>query len=380
VLSDGPVSGENLLNGVWLNPGMAEPQATDFLTAGRCDPNNQAYPGLYDMPMPQGFLDLFENYLKVSQTVPRYHTDDCTQPFSEYYQQAQTPYWASRDEADPTVMYITADVVERCEKFFPSDVEYYQDQIRDDNVLVGDVFWVSQDDRFSEADNAIHIEASPHLDSAATKTPNGDPVSFYHRYSTLQDQNSDGREPLPTAWAFRYLGAGLADIGTNIRVWKGSTLYADIIDLERRGNNWYLPDELVASNCHAYTYYAWDEEEMVTVSWGWPGPGSGTVPNYLPLATQEVPVEQFNLPSAYGWVLFVWPASNYDPDFTSATPPDYFQTWMGVRYNAYGAWSAARNAWVKGNFNCFSDQILPTLGTDYDYVDGEGYLTSPPVP
>jgi hypothetical protein len=27
--------------------------------------------------------------------------------------------------------------------------------------FVGDVFWVSQDDRISEAANAIHIEASP---------------------------------------------------------------------------------------------------------------------------------------------------------------------------------------------------------------------------
>jgi hypothetical protein len=172
-------------------------------------------------------------------------------------------------------------------------------------------------------------------------------------------------------------------MGTDIRLWKGSTLFADTTDLERAGP-WYLPDELIASDCHAYTYYAWDEDEMVTTVVSWPvpsNPNARVAPNLLPLATQEVPVDQFDTPGAYGWMLFVWPASNYYQNNQAVPdPPDYFQTWMGVKYNAYGAWSAARNAWVAANFNCFSDQILPDLGTDYDYVDADGYVTSPPVP
>lgn len=387
VLPDGPVSAENLLNGWWINPGMEIPQATNSLAAGRCDPDNDSYPGLYATPIPQAFLDLFENFLQASQTTVRLHSDDCVQPYGDPYQPAPTPHWILRDETDPTWMYITADVVERCAKLDPSEEGYYQDQIRGDNVLAGDVFWVSEDDRFSEAGNAIHIEASPHLDSVATTAPTGAPVSFYHRFSNLQGQGSDGREPLPTAWAFRYLGAGMPEIGTDIRVWKGSTLSADTVDLDRLGDLWYEPDELVASNCLAYTYYAWDEDEMVVFVPTWPlgqfGPHPPPQPvlNHLPLDTQEVPVDQFNLPGAYGWMLFVWPASNYDQAGPGpSNSPDYYQTWMGVKYNAYGAWSAARNAWVKGNFNCFSDQVLPGLGTDYEYVDADGYVSSPPVP
>ncbi len=72
----------------------------------------------------------------------------------------------------------------------------------------------------------------------------------------------------------------------------------------------------MASNCHAYTYYAWDEDEMVTtvasVPWSQPGGGS-VIPNLIPLETQEVPVDEFNTPGAFGWMLFVWPASNYPP-------------------------------------------------------------------
>ena len=381
VRPNGPVSAANgPLNGWWIDPGMDEPEATNAMAAGRCDPDNEAYPGLYQTPIPPAFLELFEGYLQMSQTVPRYHTDDCTQPYGELYEPVPNPSWIERDDTDPTWMYVTADVVERCAKLDPEEPEYYQDQLRDDNVLVGDVFWVSEDDRFSEAGNAIHIEASPHLDSVATTAPTGAPVSFYHRYSILQGQDSDLREPLPTAWSFRYLGAGVPEIGTDIRVWKGSTLSPDTTDVERTGEFWYAPDELIASNCQAYTYYAWDEDETVTLVSSPPPPWEAVL-NHLPLDTQEVSVDQFNVPAAYGWMLFVWPASNYDlqhPVFPD--PPDYFQTWMGVKYNAYGAWSAARNAWVAGNFNCFSDQLLPELGTDYNYVDADGYVTSPPVP
>jgi len=387
VLADGPVSGANMLNGWWINPGMEYPQATNSLAAGRCDPDNDSYPGLYVTPIPQAFLDLFEGYLKVSQTTLRLHSDDCDPPYGDPYHPAPTPDWILRDDTDPTWMYVTADVVERCAKLVPSEQGYYEDQIRGDNVLAGDVFWVSEDDRFSEAGNAIHIEASSHLDRVATTAPTGAPVSFYHRYSNLQGQGSDGREPLPTAWAFRYLGAGMPEIGTEIRVWKGSTLSADTVDLERVGDLWVQPDELVASNCMAYTYYAWDEDEMVVFSPTWPlghfGPMPPPLPvlNLLPLDTQEVSVDQFNLPGAFGWMLFVWPASNYDQNQPGLpAPPDSYQTWMGVKYDAYGTWSAARNAWVKGNFNCFSDQILPGLGTDYQYVDEDGYVSSPPVP
>jgi hypothetical protein len=388
VQPNGPVSGLNgPLNGWWIEPGLDEPEATNTMATGRCDPGNPSYPGLYQTPIPPAFLDLFEHYLQVSQTVSRSHSDDCVQAFGDQYVPTPAPFWISRDGTSPTWMYITADVVERCEQLDPTEEGYYQNQIRNDNVLVGDVFWVNHRDRLSEASNAIHVETSAHLETVGTMAPTGAPVSFYHRYSILQDQSSDGREPLPTAWAFRYLGVGLPEIGTNIRVWKGSTLFADTIDLERVGELWYSPDELVASNCHAYTYYAWDEQEMVTVVPTWPlaqtanQPPWQAVPNQLPLATQEVPVDQFDVPSAHGWMLFVWPASNYDQDNPVVpTPQDYFQTWMGVRYNAYGAWSAARNAWVKANFNCFSDQILPGLGTDYEYVGADGYVTSPPLP
>jgi hypothetical protein len=382
VASNGPVSAGNTLNGAWLNPGMDDPQPTTDLGT-RCNTSNSSYPGLYATPIPPGFLGLFQGYLQVSQTVDRLHSNDCTQSYGSTYTLTPTPYWAERDTTYPTNMYITADVVENCNKLFPDAFGYFTDEARFDNVLIGDVFWTSTADRFSEASAAVHLEADTDLGNVATIAPTGFPVSFYHRYSVLNDGVSDFREPLPTAWAFRYLGAGLPTIGTDIRVWKGSSAWNMTYDMERDGAVAVSPDALIASNCHAYTYYAWDEDEMVTtvtsVPWSMPG-GESVIPNLIPLETQQVPVEQFDTPGAFGWMLFVWPASNYPAGSTLADFDDYYQTWMGVRYNAYGDWSAAMDGAVMANFNCFSDQILPNLGTNYSYVDEFGYVTSPGMP
>lgn len=381
VEANGPVSVANqILNGAWLDPGMDDPAPTNTL-GDRCNTSNSSYPGLYAQPIPQGFLDLFRGYLQISQTVTREHADDCDQPYSPSYALQPTPYWVERDTTYPTWMYITADVVEICNKFFPDSPDYYDGVIRYDNVLIGDVLWVNDAERFSEASNAVHLEADLELGNVATIAPTGQPVSFYHRYSVLNGVPSDVREPLPTAWAFRYLGAGQAGVGTDIRVWKGSSALSLTNDLERVGVDEFSPDELIASNCHAYTYYAWDEDEMVTtvstVPWSQPGTPGTVIPNLIPLETQEVPVDQFDTPGAFGWMLFVWPASNYPPALTAATPDDFYQTWMGVRYNAFGNWSAAMDGAVMANFNCFSDQVLPNLGVNYDYVDEFGYVTSP---
>ena len=379
VSDNGPVSSGNTTSGAsWILNALDAPQPTTDL-GSRCDTSNSSYPGLYVTPIPPGFLGLFQGYLQVSQTVDRLHSNDCTKSYGGTYALSPTPFWAERDTSYPTWMYITADVVENCNKLFPDAPGYFTGEARYDNVLIGDVFWTNTTDRFSEASNAVHLEASTWLDQVATTAPTGLPVSFYHRYAALIDGVSDWREPLPTAWAFRYLGAGVENVGTDIRVWKGSSAVDWTYDLERVGAVKVSPDALVASNCHAYTYYAWDEDEMVTqvstVPWSMPG-GESVIPNLIPLETQEIPVDQFDTPGAFGWMLFVWPASNYVGTGTGLQD-DFYQTWMGVKYNAADQWSAAMDAAVMGNFNCFSDQVLPNLGIDYQYVDAAGYVVSP---
>ncbi len=65
----------------------------------------------------------------------------------------------------------------------------------------------------------------------------------------------------------RYQGIGTDFIGTSFLAWKGSTSYEKPYDLEATGASAVAPDELIATNCLAYTYYAWDEDEnVVTVT------------------------------------------------------------------------------------------------------------------
>jgi len=386
VFPNGPVSPSNVAHqATWLTGLMDDPQATNAL-GDRCSPtgpNGGTYPGLYTTKIPAGYLGLFQGYLQASQTADKVYSDDCYQSYGDTYDVAPTPYWVARDTTYPTNMYITADVVTNCNKLFPDALTYWQDEARTDNVLIGDVLYTSTAENLSEALNAVHLEADVDLANVATIDPDsGAPISLFHRYtSRVNPLVSDYREPLPTAWAFRYLGAGMSTIGTDIRVWKGSTDYALTYDLERVGSVPSQPDTLVASNCHAYTYYAWDEDEIVTsvTTIPWSGGADAVIPNLLPLETQTVPVDQFDTPGAFGWMLFVWPASNYPANPASTDFDDYYQTWMSVRYNAYGLWSAALDGAVMANFNCFSDQILPNIGINYSYVDANGYVTSPPI-
>ncbi|MCD4748779.1 MAG: hypothetical protein K8R59_05335, partial [Thermoanaerobaculales bacterium] len=375
--SDGPISETNFLNGDWIE-GLLDPPGGAWVCT---DGNPSEYgPGT----IPQDVLDLFEGWLKKSQGgASRAYSDQCDQawPFAGASGTDVMGTWWQDDAFNAgraTWMYITADVVQYCNKLFPFQTGYFDDGLRsDDNVLMGDVFQLNGATGFSSADNAVHIEADLDLIAVASEGNPGFPASFYARYSN-NDGIQDYREPLPTAWAFRYLNG--PDFTTHIRAWKGGILLDAVnwewpivadLHLNSRDHN---VSSMVASNCLAYTYYAWDEEENVTTSsdnpWSQPG-GEYIVPNLLPLETQEVDVNEFTLPREdNGWMLFVWPASNFynANGVMEQYMPDMYQTWMGVRYTAYGVFTEGISGVVMANYNCFCGQVLPQLGINFDYV------------
>jgi hypothetical protein len=361
IVDDGPISEVNQYSPIDpINPD--DPEPTSVLSS-RCSPSAQAYPGRYVTPIPPNILALFEGWLKSSQTVPRFHDNCDVAPYTPQ----PLPWFEARDETADTWMYITADVVETCNTLFPDEPGYFGSagEIRYDNVLIGDTLWVNNAERFSEGANAVHLEADFGLPFIATTAPTGFPVSFYHRYAVPIANDSDYREPLPTAWAFRSLNDPANGLSSYLRVWKGSSANAFIPDLVLADPD-ESPNEMWARNCLAYTYYAWDEEENVTTTttmpWSMPG-GESVVLNLLPLETQEVDVTQFNILDGSGWMLFVWPASNWFPPFPSTFENfDFYQTWMGVKYVKEGDYSAFIPGAVMANFNCFSNQILPDLG------------------
>jgi len=340
-------------------PSLLDSDGTDTLAA-RCNASSPSYPGKYAGGIDAVTLAVLQSYLQTTQIVAKGHTD-CA---GTYYQITPSDWFQDRTDAEPTWMYITADVVYTCNKYFPDvDAAYWNNEVLYDNVLIGDMLWVDAAARYSEADNAVHIEADTNLGAVTVTDLLGNPYSFYYRYSSANLATNDYREPLPNAWAFRYVGAGISDFDTYIRAWKGSTLNTIIPDLFQHAGGYY------AGDCLAYTYYAWDEDEdVITVDenpWSFPGEPE-LRPNLIPLETQEVSVDQFNTPGPFGWMLFIWPPSNFAPT------DDMYQTWMGVKY-VYYDYSMFHTGAVMANWICFPTQVLPNLGVNYDYVWPNGY-------
>jgi hypothetical protein len=367
---DGPYSSHNQLHSplLALND-LPDPEETLGLD---CDPDDWvSSPVNYVDPIPQGTLDIFEGYLKASQTASKSYVD-CDGDAMDF---PADPWFITR-ESGPVWLYITADVVAACNKSLPdADAATYfsvdratTNGVIDNNVLIGDAIWLDSANRFSEADNAVHLESF-----GAYPFP-GQVPTFYFRYldAVPPATTNDYREPLPTAWAFRYQLSESADVNTWVRAFKASSLNRTIVDLadenEDFGNITTAgPDELYASACIPYTYYVWDEDENVNSFTSEEDPWSGgpespirPVPNLLPLETQEVDISQFFLVDAadgesFGWMLFVWPQSN-------GSDADWYQTWMGVKYSGFGDYTAAMSGAVLANYNCDQTQVLPQLG------------------
>jgi hypothetical protein len=356
VAEHGPVDG---------TPDLSAPVSTSSL-AQRCPADTPAYPGYLVTPIPATVLSLIKSWLQLSQTVPRLHSDceGSTYPGSTWNPE---PFFDTRTTSDPTWMYVTADVVWTCNLMLPSvdAALYWQDgptnnpsfsttgaQRMTDNVLMGDLIWVNLNERLSESVAAVHIEADDALGDTSYNSPvrnasTGMVQTFAHAQSAPHGV-SDQREPLPTAWAVRYFHAqGMTE--TRLRVWKAPTLEPDLdfdysCATDPSGTPWVYPQvtdiasEMHALDCRAYTYYAWDENEQVVS-------GPGAYPNRLPLAVQEVSVEEFFLPGNAGWMLFLWPPSNTDE-------ADHYQTWTGVEHINFGNFSVARPGTVVWNSNC----------------------------
>ncbi len=372
---DGPYSTFNELWGGTLGPyftanGLADPVSTNPLN---CDPAAWvSSPVNYRAPagnLPAGTLAISRAYLQSRQTAPTVYRDcawanDVVFPLGT---------WFTNQEARATWMYITADVVGACNKDLPdSDALSYfgasGDGVITANVLMGDVLYLNAGDNFSEAYNAVHLESNPGLAA---------PVSFYERYHG--GTGLQLREPLPTAWAFRYMFFSDASADTWIRTWKGGTDSSIVVDIDdtMTGPGGTIsgpgPAFIYANSCIPYTYYAWDEDENVNaVGPGFIPPWSGVedpdpipVPNLFPLETQEVRASEFFLvadagtPNAFfGWMMFIWPLSNWDGANPTMPPYDAYQTWMGVKYAAFGQYTAGRTAAVMANYNCDPNQTL----------------------
>lgn len=267
------------------------------------------------------------------------------------------PPWLYNLQTAPVFFYVTADVVSACNTAFPNETGYWTGNgggryPMDRNVLIGDVIWVNAAQNYSESMPAVHIEADP----AALNTTI---YAFYDRYANKASVQDD-REPLATAFGFRYINSGAT---SQVMVWKDS----NEADYDALGNG--TPGYTYA--CAPYAYYAFDEQENALARGGGGPSGFNTAePNALPFETQSAPLTQANFDGLFagnGWMMLV-----FDPSIKSA--PSVHQAWVAVRYLS-GGYSTATEAATLANANCFTNQMLPNLGINV-VPGGSAYPTT----
>ncbi|MCU1245862.1 MAG: hypothetical protein JWN02_1772 [Acidobacteria bacterium] len=123
--------------------------------------------------------------------------------------------------------YITVDVVNSCTATSPLDPVYYSQILLYDNVLTGDYEHVYPDKtlgNFAGGSPMVHVKAIPDGGSASVSTPL--PYTFYDRFTPSGARRIDRRQPLPSAFAARYIQGGTAEFFTEFAMWREGTTVA----------------------------------------------------------------------------------------------------------------------------------------------------------
>ena len=118
------------------------------------------------------------------------------------------------------VGYVTIDVVGACTASLPTDAIYFSNEIRYDNVLTGDYLQVDPSNDFAQGSPMVHIRAIPEGGTDSTHKPTNFRRTFYSRYRPAAASTSDGRQPLPSTFAARWIEGGATGFETFYKIWR----------------------------------------------------------------------------------------------------------------------------------------------------------------
>jgi hypothetical protein len=131
------------------------------------------------------------------------------------------------------VGYATIDVIGTCAATGVEQSEYWTRHLRYDNVLVGDYEIVTRNSDAAQGGPLVHIRAvpeggTPELRRAAPVTFDaGFARTFYSRHQPADAPRLDGRQPLPTRFAPRWVQGGPNQFRTALKIWRESAVRAD---------------------------------------------------------------------------------------------------------------------------------------------------------
>ncbi|HEX6095983.1 MAG TPA: hypothetical protein VF432_06650 [Thermoanaerobaculia bacterium] len=122
--------------------------------------------------------------------------------------------------------YATMDVVARCSDALPTDEAYFTQDIRYDNVLMGEYQQLNPANAYAQGGTLVHIRAIP--EGGTQQSRNGAmsavnfPHTFYGRFVS-GDTPSDARQPLPSRYLARWINGGAGGFQTAFKIWRELT-------------------------------------------------------------------------------------------------------------------------------------------------------------
>ena len=121
--------------------------------------------------------------------------------------------------------YATIDVAATCSVALPIDPGYFSSEILFDNVLIGDYQDINQSTtagNYAGGNPLVHIRAVPEGGAAGTAAvPTNLPYTFYDRYTIgATSRTIDRRQPLPQAFAARWISGSTAAFDTQYKIWR----------------------------------------------------------------------------------------------------------------------------------------------------------------
>jgi hypothetical protein len=251
--------------------------------------------------------------------------------------------------------YATIDVVGNCGQRSPQDPRYFSDDIRFDNVLVGDYVQFARKDRMAQGSAMVHVRAIPEGGSPRDRAVDPSyevqfPRTFYDAF-LAHAPHLDARQPLPSVFAARWADGGATDFETRLKIWRepretgipcarypaanGDVKFIEMVRFDEEEN-----PETHASECVALCI---DNSPRL------PATSLIRVSNeaYFPPNTEDAPA---------GWMYL-----NLD-DTTSPVVKTSLQSWVVTSMQADDVFSVDMDAHALGN-GC-SDQVYASEASD----------------
>lgn len=122
--------------------------------------------------------------------------------------------------------YATIDVVATCAPTLPTSPKYFTSELLFDNVLTGDYIAIEPSgaaNGYAGGSPLVHIRAVPEGGPAGSVVPTRLPFTFYDRYTSIDPalpRTIDRRQPLPSAFAGRWIDGGATGFETTYMIWR----------------------------------------------------------------------------------------------------------------------------------------------------------------